>query len=152
MTGNLELILTGKNSGTYELLQRGFFSLPKETIPGKIGETEKQIVEYIAASPNALGIVSLAAVVGHPKGIRTLAVESPDSTLQGQTIIPSQSNIYEELYPLNYSLYLYISEPTLAVGSGFSTFVMTLQGQKIIQDYGLAPEIVPSRIIQLKSE
>ncbi|HEY6951882.1 MAG TPA: substrate-binding domain-containing protein, partial [Bacteroidota bacterium] len=130
MTGRLELVLAGKNSGSYELLQRGFFSLAKEIVPDKIGDTEKQIVGYVAATPGALGIVSLAAVVGHPKGIHTLAVETPDSTLKNEAVIPSQSNVYEELYPLNYSLYLYISEPTLGVGSGFSTFVMTLHGQQ----------------------
>jgi phosphate transport system substrate-binding protein len=150
--GDVELVLTGKNSGVYELLQRRFFHLSKELALSKIGDTEKQIVDYIGVTPNALGIVSLAAVVGHPNGVHLLAVESADSLSSGMYVDPSQQNVYEELYPLTYSLYLYLSEERLGVGSGFSTFVMTLMGQKIIQDYGLAPEIVPSRIIQLKSE
>ena len=152
LSGKVELVFTGKNSGTYELLQSRFFNLSHELIPTKTGSTEKEIVRYIAANPQALGIVSFAAVVEHPKGIHMLAVESTDSTSQSQYVEPNQSNIYEELYPLSFSLYLYLSEKKLGVGSGFSTFVMTLTGQKIIQDYGLAPEVVPSRIIQLKSE
>ncbi len=152
LSGKLELILLGKNSGVNELLRQGFFDLPNEIVPTKSASNEKEIVQYIAENPQALGIVSFAAVVDHPAGIHKLGVQSSDSAAQGQYIEPSQSNIYEMLYPLNYSLYLYVSESKLAVGSGFSTFVMTLPGQQIIQDYGLAPEIVPSRIIQLKSE
>jgi phosphate transport system substrate-binding protein len=151
-SGRLELILLGKNSGVNELLQRGFFDLPNEIVSTKTASNEREIVQYVAENPQALGIVSFAAVVDHPTGVHKLAVQSADSAAEGQYIEPSQSNIYEMLYPLNYSLYLYVSESKLGVGSGFSTFVMTLTGQQIIQDYGLAPEIVPSRIIQLKSE
>jgi phosphate transport system substrate-binding protein len=152
LTGKLELILLGKNSGVNELLQRRFFNLPNEVVPTMTGATEKEIIGYIAENPQALGIVSFASVVDRPKGIHKLAVQPTDSTAEQLYIEPSQSNIYEKLYPLNYSLYLYLSEKKLGVGSGFSTFVMTLTGQQIIQDYGLVPEIVPSRIIQLKSE
>ncbi len=152
LSGRLELVMTGRNSGSYELVQRRFFKLSKELALAKIGETERQIVQYIAATETAFGIVSLAAVVDRPKGTHALAVESSDSTTALEYIEPSQANVYNQLYPLNYSLYLYISEKELGVGSGFSTFVMTLPGQQIIQDYGLAPEIVPSRIIQLRSE
>lgn len=152
MSGKVEFILTGRNSGVYELLQKEFFKVTDKLAVTKMGSTEHQIVEYMAGDPQALGIVSLAAIVDRPTGIHTLAVESADSATLGQHIEPSQSNIYEELYPLNYSLYLYVSEKRLGLGAGFSTYVMTLQGQQIIQDYGLAPEILPSRIIQLKSE
>jgi phosphate transport system substrate-binding protein len=152
LTGTMQLILLGKNSGANELLQRRFFDLPGEVVPTKTGENEKEIVSYIAENPQALGIVSFASVVDHPRGIHTLAVQSTDTASEHLFVKPTQSNIYEKLYPLNYSLYLYLSEKKLGVGSGFSTFVMTLTGQQIIQDFGLVPEIVPSRIIQLKSE
>jgi len=152
LSGNIEVIFTGKNSGTYELLQRKFFDLGKEIAPTKTGPTEKEIVQYIRANPQALGIVSFASVVDHPNGVHMLAVESMDTTSQKTFVEPNQSNIYEELYPFTYSLYLYLSEKKLGVGSGFGTFVMTLMGQKIIQEYGIAPETIPSRIIQLKSE
>ncbi len=151
-SGQVELVMTGKNSGVYEMLQQGFFKLTKELALSKVGESERQIARYVAVSEKSLGVVSLAAVVDRPKGIHLLSFEMTDTTGQSQVVPPSQENVFEELYPLHYSLYLYISEQKLAVGSGFSTFVMTLPGQKIIQDYGLAPEIVPSRIIQLKSE
>jgi phosphate transport system substrate-binding protein len=152
LNGNIEFVLTGRNSGVYELLQRRFFNLTKQLALSRIGDSEKQIVDYVGVTPNALGIVSLVAVGGHPKGVHRLAVQSSDSLSRGQYFEPTQQNVYEELYPLTYSLYLCLSEERLSVGSGFSTFIMTLPGQKIIQDYGLAPEIIPSRIIQLKSE
>ena len=152
LKGKVEVIYTEKNSGTYELLQQKFFDLKRELVPTMTGPTDTAIVQYIRGNPQALGIVSFASVVDRPKGIRVLAVESADSASAGTYVEPNQANIYEELYPLNYSLYLYLSEKKLGVGSGFATFVMTLMGQQVVQSYGLAPEIVPSRIIQLKSE
>ncbi len=151
-TGPLEIVTTGKNTGIPELLQRRFFHLSQEFIPTMTGSSDKQIVQYIKDAPQAMGIVSFASVLDRPKGIHMLGIEYTDSTSHTQIAEANQSNIYHDLYPLTYSLYLYISEPRLDVGSGFGTFIMTIQGQQIIQDYGLAPEIVPSRIIQLTSE
>jgi phosphate transport system substrate-binding protein len=152
VSGALEFVLTGKNSGMYELLQRKFFRLSQELVPAKAGATQEEIVRYVAATPQALGIVSLAALRNRPKEIRLLAIETMDSTLQKQNVEASQTNIYRSLYPMNYSLYLYVSEKRQAVGSGFSTFVLTTIGQKIVQNYGLVPERIPNRIIQLTSE
>jgi phosphate transport system substrate-binding protein len=151
-SGALEFVLTGKNSGIYELLQRKFFRLTQELIPAKVGATQEEIVRYVAANPQSLGIVSIAALKNRPKEVRLLAIETLDSTLQKQNVVPSQINIYRSLYPMNYSLYLYLSEKRQAVGSGFSTFVLTTIGQKIVQNYGLVPERIPNRIIQLTSE
>ncbi len=152
MSGPLELVMTGKNSGIYEMLQQKFFHVPGDLALARVGETERQIAQYVGVTTNALGVVSLAAVVDHPRGVRILEVETADTTGRPIAVYPSQENIYNELYPFHYSLYLYVSERKLGIGSGFSTFIMTLSGQKIIQEYGLAPEIVPSRTILLKSE
>lgn len=151
-SGKLEVVTTGKNTGVPELLQRRFFHLNEGFVPTMIGASESEIVQYVKTNAQALGIVSFASVVDRPTGVHMLGIETADSTSQTKVVYPNQSNIYSELYPLTYSLYLYISESRLGVGSGFGTFIMTIQGQQIIQDYGLAPEIVPSRIIQLKSE
>lgn len=150
--GALEFVLTGKNSGLYELLQRKFFRLSPELVPARVGATQEEIVRYVAANPQSLGIVSRAALRNRPKEIRLLAIETMDSTLQKQNVEASQINIYRSLYPMNYSLYLYVSEKRQAVGSGFSTFILTTIGQKIVQNYGLVPERIPNRIIQLTSE
>jgi phosphate transport system substrate-binding protein len=152
ISGSIELVLMGRNSGAYELLQKKFFQLSKDLTIARVGTSEREIVQYVGLNPQAMGIVSLAAVVDQPKRVRVLQVQPSDTASHEEFVQPSQSNIYDSLYPLNYSLYLYLSEKQLGVGSGFSTFVMTLPGQKIIQDYGLVPEKIPNRIIQLKSE
>lgn len=151
-TGRMDLALTGRNSGTYELLQRGFFHLAKDLATTHSVATEYEVADYVSLNSKALGVVSLAALLENPRGIHILALDSPDSTMQGQFVQPSQSNIFEMLYPLSYSLYLYVSENRLGVGSGFSTFVRSMPGQKIIQNFGLVPEKLPERIIQLNSE
>lgn len=148
--GELNLVLTGRNSGTYEILQNHFFKIPNPLSVTTIFETEKEIVEYTRTHPQALGIVSIAAVRNGTGKIKVLAVESADSPDE-QFVRPTQINIYRGLYPLHYSLYLYTSE-SAGVGAGFSSFIRSTQGQKIVQDAGFVPVSIPNRIIQINTE
>ncbi|HTP12954.1 MAG TPA: substrate-binding domain-containing protein, partial [Bacteroidota bacterium] len=56
-SGTIELVMTGKNSGVYEMLQQRFFHLPKEIALSKVGESERQIARYVAVTEKALGVV-----------------------------------------------------------------------------------------------
>jgi hypothetical protein len=49
-------------------------------------------------------------------------------------------------------VYLYNAERKAGVGVGFTSFVTTTVGQKIVQNAGLAPASIPNRIIQLNAE
>ena len=149
--GTIELVLTGRNSGTYELLQRHFFRIDGNITISQLLPTQQRVVEYISAHPQALGIVSIAAVRNDSGSVKVLAVES--TNMEGERFVrPNQINIYRSLYPLHYSLYLYTSESSTGVAAGFSTFVRSMQGQKIIQNVGLVPVVIPNRVIQINTE
>jgi len=149
--GPIELVLTGRNSGTYELLQRYFFQISQDLAVGKLAGTQQEVVEYVSLHPQAVGIVSIAAVRNDSGTVKVLAIESTNIT-EERFVKPHQTNIYRSLYPLHYSLYLYTSESTTGVAAGFSTFVRSMQGQKIIQNVGLVPVIIPNRVIQITTE
>lgn len=149
--GEMNLVLTGRNSGTYEILQNHFFKIQNPLTVTTTLETEKEVVEYTRTHPQALGIVSIAAVRNVTGKTKVLAVESTDST--GERFVrPTQINVYRGLYPLHYSLYLYTSESSTGVGAGFSSFIRSTQGQKIVQDAGFVPVVIPNRIIQINTE
>ncbi len=149
--GEIDLVLTGKNSGTYEILQNHFFKIQSPLTVTTALETEKEVVEYTRTHLQALGIVSIAAVRNVAGKTNVLAVESTDST--GERFVrPTQINVYRGLYPLHYSLYLYTSESSTGVGAGFSSFIRSTQGQKIVQDAGFVPVVIPNRIIQINTE
>lgn len=146
------LVLTGKNSGAYELLQKKFFELKNPIEPGLVVTTQRDAVEAVSKTPGAVSFVSLAALTPTLSGVRVLGVEAKNPDGSSEAVKPSQVDIYNKLYPFHYSLYLYNNEPKAGVGAGFSTYAMTVAGQKIIQNSGLVPAVIPTRTIQLNSE
>lgn len=149
--GEIDVALTGRNSGAYEILQRHFFKIENPLTVTTTVETEKEVVEYTRTHPQALGIVSIAALRNVAGKTKVLAVESTDST-EERFVKPTQINVYRALYPFHYSLYLYTSESSTGVGAGFSSFIRSTQGQKIVQDAGFVPVVIPNRIIQINTE
>ncbi len=152
LSGSIELVLTGKNSGSYELLQRQFFHLAKDIVPSVLTRSHQESIAYVAEHPAAIGFVSVATLSSVLGRVKIVAVESAVVDEGDKFVKPSQMNIYRSLYPLHYSLYLYNAETRAGVGAGFGTFVMTVSGQKVIQDAGLVPVSIPNRIIQINAE
>lgn len=150
-TGAIEFVLTGKNSGTYEILQRHFFHLSRELPVTVLTNTQEEVVSYVSMHPQALGIVSIASLRNNSLPVKVLAVESTNVT--GERFVkPIQINIHKSLYPLSYSLYLYTSSSSTGVQAGFGTFVRAMHGQKIIDNAGLVPAVIPNRVIQITRE
>ncbi len=162
--GAIEFAFTGRNSGAYELLVSHFLKLQQDAVPTFIANTQKEVLDYVASHPRALGVVSAACfyAVTRPKGIqdtttttvlRALAVQQKDSTSTDKFVKLHQANVYRGFYPLHYGVYVYhtTSEkrdpgPEL----GFATFIASYQGQKIIMDAGLVPATMPIRLVEFK--
>lgn len=151
-SGEMDVVLTGRNSGAYELLHKKFFPSTSDLALTQALRTQSEVAEYVAHHPRAMGIVSLPVAAHLPTGVRVVALESTTKEEGSRFVKPSQRGLYLGLYPLRYSLYLYTTERKIGVGSTFITFALRLEGQKIIQSSGLVPAKVPSRPIQITSE
>jgi phosphate transport system substrate-binding protein len=159
LNGPLEVCLTGRNSGLYELLTRRFFKPSKEIVPSFVAPTQSDVIAYVALHPAAIGVVSFAAWEDTTQAksrwfkndVRLLALQ-PGEGKAGEAVKLTQNNIYDRTYPLIYSIYVYTSEKSPGVAQGFSTFVASMPGQKIFWDAGLVPKTVPYRVIQLTQE
>ncbi|KAA0224305.1 hypothetical protein EDS67_23770 [candidate division KSB1 bacterium] len=160
--GPIELSLTGRNSGPYELLQRHFFDFKEDLVLTHLAASQNQVLHYVATHSRAVGIVSLSCLadsVGHPAPhdstttLRVLAVEgAADSTNAVSFVTLHQAHIYQERYPLHYPVYFYWRPISRSVATGFITFVASGPGQKIILDAGLVPATMPVRLVQLKQQ
>jgi phosphate transport system substrate-binding protein len=159
--GRVELILTSRNSGVYELLISHFFNLAEPIVPNIIADSEKHVVELVASNKHGIGVVSVSAVhdtVGTPElrtlrqQIRIIAVGGRDSSNATTFTKLHQANVYRELYPLHYPVYLYTTASATSVAAGFSAFVTSTIGQKIILNAGLVPAAMPVRLVQLTQE
>ncbi len=155
-SGTIDFVITNKHSGIYYNLKQ-YFKLTSELSATTILATHNEVLNYVAKHPQTLGFVSYYIFYNSSKDIKRevtlLPVETKSSTVDSiKYLIPTQENIYEQLYPLRYSLYLYTRESKGALGLGFGTFLLTYNGQKIFQNSGITPVKIPSRLIQINVE
>lgn len=71
--------------------------------------------------------------------------------VSGQYFSPAQAYVYRKHYPLRASVYIYSNIQSVGLASGFVSFAMSIQGQKIVMNNKLVPATMPVRIIQLNS-
>ena len=158
--GAIEICLTGRNSGLYELLTRTFFKLPTDVPLTAVASSQDSVLQYVAANPEALGIVSFAVwkdttqsvAQRWKKNVRTVALLAKGDDGVDTAVNATQRSIYDQVYPLTYSLFVFTSEKIPGTGYGFSAFVTGEVGQRDFLYAGLVPKILPYRTIQLTQE
>jgi len=151
-SGDIDFVLTSKNSGMYELLQKIIFSVAKPLKPTTIVTNQSEVVKYVSMHPQSVGCVAASLVNDKKEQIKVIPVLMKSQEGIETKYEPRQQEIYNALYPFHYSLYLYNAETKTSVGAGFGALVLSNVGQKIIQRAGLVPASIPYRTIQLHAE
>lgn len=152
--GVIELALTGRNSGVYELLEGSLFRLQQDIVPSYLAPSQHDVVHYVASHARALGIVSrgLLREETDTSSIKVLAIAQVDSSSKESLVFPVQESIYHHEYSLHYSLCVYTLAKRSGVANGFIAFLASPPGQKLIMNAGLVPETIPVRTIQLSTQ
>ncbi|MBN1503501.1 MAG: substrate-binding domain-containing protein [Candidatus Eisenbacteria bacterium] len=158
LTGPVELVMTGRNSGTYELVKDRFFNLSEDIQAAVVLPSQKEVVEHVAKRPQAVGIVSLAALKSPALQpltadstnavVRALHFAGRDSTGKATFFKLHQAHIHLGKYPLTYPVYVYFRKDS-DLAPGFVGFLTGAAGQKIILNWGLVPATMPVRIVTL---
>jgi len=152
VSGSIDLILTGKNSGTYELLQKRFFPTSSELAVTSRSVNATQALQYVSTKTEGLSFVPLSAATIMSNTLRVVAVEADSGWTESEFVRPTQFEIYRKVYPLRYELIHVNAERKQGVGAGLGAFILTTSGQRIIQNAGLVPAHLPYHAIQLTSE
>lgn len=158
LTGPIALAVTGRNSGAFELLEN-YFNIKDSISPSKAFAAQNEVMSYVSAHQQALGLISLACykdpsnqpttTSAEPSPVRALAITGTDSV--GQTVNNKlhQGNVYLGKYPLHFPVYIYLHRDKSALANGFASFITSGRGQQIILAWGLVPATQPVRIVQL---
>jgi phosphate transport system substrate-binding protein len=137
-------------SGISEFKQKNIYAL----------KNNKEVIKYVSQNPNAIGITGFswlndpdADYADAVKKVKLIAVKDENSkTLSNQYFTPSQNTLALKQYPLIRSLYYINCTGRMGLGTGFTHFLVSEKGQRVIMLSGLLPDSIPQREIRIKTK
>ena len=101
---------------------------------------------------NWLGDRSDTTNLSFRQEIRVMAVSAEDVATPVNSYKPYQAYLYYGNYPLARSIYALLNDPRSGLPWGFTSFMTSDKGQRIILKSGLVPATQPVRIVHVKDE
>jgi len=119
-------------------------------------KTNQDVIKYVADNDGMIGVVGMNWVYQPPLDleetvdkVNILAVKSITGT---EYVFPSQDNLAAGKYPLARRLYMINCQGYSGLGMGFTSFIGSERGQRIILKSGLVPERFPTRKIVIRNK
>lgn len=143
-----KVFIPDQYSGIFENLKTDLLENKKPT-GAKVVNSEEEVVKSVLKNKNSIGVVGLN-IAKHMKGIKILRIGTDERSATGGIYYePTAGYLSNGEYPLIRTCYIYLNEIGLVLGSGFSTFIASYEGQKIILSYDLGPATVPIKYKQI---
>lgn len=157
--GNLNEIkvyIQRPNSSAYEFVRDSVLDKLNFVESARVCSTSVQVIESVRKYKNAIGFINLA-------WISTGNQDEQDTTIRPvrvSRILPSgkqydfeifhQGTVAYRKYPYIRKVYFFSTEFDFTAATGFITFLLHSDGQKVILKRGLVPVTQPLRIIKLE--
>lgn len=160
-SSDVTVVFDNKNGG----ITRYFL----ERMPGnKIGNkkvyavnSSKDVVDYVSKNKDAIGFINMAWVSDIDDSITddflsniNVAEVAPSDTSQfkGFYYKPYLANLALKMYPFMRSIYVISKEARVGLATGFTRFMASDKGQRIVLKAGLLPATMPIRLIEVDNQ
>ena len=158
--GKIDVMFDNPNSSTVryaiDSICRG------DTLSSKLyaQKTNLDVVEMVSKYPNSLGIIGVNWIsndndtinMSFSQKIKVMAVSPYEEADSYNSFQPYQAYIALGDYPLTRNVYILLSDPKSGLSTGFTSFVMSDRGQRIILKSGIFPATQPVRLVSIKDE
>jgi phosphate transport system substrate-binding protein len=120
-----------------------------------ICSTSTQMMNEIKSNENAIGFISMAWITVSndtlDTGVKPLKIAEvdPKTGAVGDYVSLHQGYIANKTYPLITEAYIISTDFSMNLTVGFTSFVVSYDGQRIVLKSGLVPVTQPVKIIQL---
>ena len=117
-------------------------------------KTNPEVIDFVAKAPEAIGVVGVNWLTDHSDSthlsfrdeVRVMSVSAEDEARVDNSYKPFQAYLYYDDYPLARPIYILLNDPRNGLSWGFSNFLQSDRGQRIILKAGLLPEVLRSYI------
>lgn len=115
-----------------------------------------QVIDYVSKNKQAIGLIDVNWISDRDDSTANSFLSSVKvvgiSREGGEYFQPYQAYIANKSYPLLRDILILSREARMGLGSGFTAFVASEKGQRIVLKSGIVPATMPIRIIQVNTE
>ena len=157
----IRVVFDNKNSSTVRFAMDSICN-GKPLAEGNVSalRTNQQVINYVAQNPDAIGVIGVnwlgnrsdTTNLSFREEIRVMAVSAEDVATPGNSYKPYQAYLYYGNYPLARPIYAILNDPRNGLPWGFTSFMTSDKGQRIILKSGLVPATQPIRVVHVNGE
>ena len=120
----------------------------------------RDVIDFVAKTPNSLGIIGVnwisnqrdTTCMGFLDKVKVIAVSKEVTATGANSFQPYQAYLANGQYAFTRNVYAILADPRIGLTSGFTSFITSDRGQRIILKSGILPVTQPVRIIQVNDE
>ncbi|MBL8007458.1 MAG: substrate-binding domain-containing protein [Ignavibacteria bacterium] len=151
----IKLFIQRKNSSTYDYVFDSILKKTEYSSAATVCSTSVQVLNSVRENKNAIGIINM-------NWLTTGNTDTIDSTVKPLRVSKILENgrqldfaefhqglIFNATYPYRRSVYVFTTEQDMKLATGFITFLISIDGQKVVLKNSIVPVSQPVRTIQI---
>lgn len=158
--GDLKFVFDNPNSGTIRFMIDSICKGEKLSDNLSAMKNNSDVVDFVSKNKNAIGIIGVSWIsdrddttaLSFLKKVKVMAVSKEAKATYNNSFQPYQAYIATKQYPLIRDIYIINAEPRTGLATGFTSFVASDRGQRIILKSGILPATQPVRIVNIKED
>jgi phosphate transport system substrate-binding protein len=155
---NIDLIFDNKNSSIVRYMLDSVCTSTSLSPNSFAMDSTVDVVNYVANHKFAIGFIGVSMVsdsddttqLSFLKKINVVALSESAQATVDNSYKPYQAYIYQGFYPLRRDVYVVNAEPRSGLATGFTSFLTSDKGQRIILKSGIIPAVAPIRIVNVR--
>jgi len=154
-TGKIKVFIARKNASVHDIFKERVLAGAEFGANDIICSTSSQMMREIKENVDAIGFISMAWITVSndtlDESVKPLKIASvdPGTGAIGNYVGLHQGYIANKTYPLVTEAFIFSTDFSMNLSVGFSSFMSSYDGQRIVLKSGLVPVTQPVKIIQL---
>ena len=158
--GKIQLVFDNANSSTVRFAIDSICQGKPLSPDLRAQKSNSGVIDYVAQDQNAIGVIG-ASWIGNKSDTTNLSfsdkitvmnVTADDVATLANSYKPYQAYLAMGTYPLTRNVYIIVTDPRSGLPTGFTTFVSSDKGQRIILKAGMVPATQAIRIVNVRDE
>lgn len=157
--GKIKLVFDNQESGTVRYAVDSICG-GKPIYTGSYAQgSNPKVIDYVASDINSIGVIGVDWVgndtdttnLTFSDRVTVAAVTNEAVALKTNSYKPYQAYMALQYYPLLRDIYIIITDPRLGLATGFTSFICSDRGQRIVLRAGIVPATQSLRVVNVRN-